>query len=144
MIQDLTKSALSFTWAVSLLTMKQAVGLMRPDQGGEDVFAPVAQAAADQLDDSMKNLYRSGDNIQRRGVDLAFSLINPGAWGNVGMRAGMNGPGDLGGMPPASSQFCHLLSFVNPLRWMNRLMSMQGARNCGPCGGGSAQNGQPL
>jgi len=142
MIQDLTKSALSFSWALSLLTMKQAVTFMRPDQRGDNVFAPLAQAAADQLDDSMKNLYHSGDNLQRRGVDLAFSLLDSSTWTNVGMRAGLNGPGGNVSMPPSSAQLWSLVSLANPLTWMNRIMSMQGMQNCGPYSGGTAQNGQ--
>lgn len=83
MIRDLAKSAVSFSWALSLLGMKQAVSLLKPVQKQEgNLLAPVIQVAVDQLDDSMKNIYRSGDNLQSRAVDLAFVLINPVNWIN--------------------------------------------------------------
>jgi hypothetical protein len=145
MLQDLTKSALSFSWAISLLTMKQAAGLMRPDQRGSNMFAPLAQAAADQLDDSMKNLYRSGDSVQRRGVDLAFSLLDPSLWTNAGTQAGMNVSGAANaGMPSSSAQLWNLMNLANPLTWMNRIMSMPGMQSCGPCRGDGTQRGSQL
>src|SRR5438270_12796297 len=54
-LRDLTKSALSFSWALSLLGAKQAVNLIQPRQrNGSNLFAPIAQVAADQLDESMR------------------------------------------------------------------------------------------
>ncbi len=83
MIRDFTKSAMSFTWALSLLGIKQAVDLVRPgQQRGGDLFAPMTQVAEDQLDDSMKGIYRSGNNLQARAVDMAFAWMNPGTWFN--------------------------------------------------------------
>lgn len=90
MIRDLTKSALSLSWACTLLGAKQAINLVQPGaQGRTNVFAPVAQAAADQLDNSMKGIYRSGDNLQSAMVEIAWSSLNPinwfkpGALGNI-------------------------------------------------------------
>lgn len=106
MIRDLTKSAMSFTWALSLLGIKQAVNLARPgQQRGGDLFAPMTQVAEDQLDDSMKGIYRSGNNLQARAVDMAFAWMNPGMWlnpnawlrpfaGGCGQQGGAAGPAD--------------------------------------------------
>jgi hypothetical protein len=81
MIRDFTKSAMSFSWALSLLGVKQAANLLRPaQQRGSDLLAPIIQVAVDQLDDSMKNIYRSGDSLQARAVDLVFVWINPMNW----------------------------------------------------------------
>src|SRR5258708_7088748 len=82
MVRELTKSALSFSWALSLLGIKQAINLGRPGQqaGSGDLFAPLTQAAVGQLDESMKNLHRSGDNLQSRVIDMAFVSINPSNW----------------------------------------------------------------
>src|SRR5215469_15878185 len=81
MVRELTKSAFSFSWALSLLTLKQAVNLLTPGkQNGGDLFAPITQVAVGQLDESMKGFYRSGDSFQTRIVDTTFSLINPDSW----------------------------------------------------------------
>jgi len=83
MIRDFTKSALSFSWALSLLGLKQAGNLFRPNQQrGGDLLAPMTQVAVNQLDDSMRGIYRSGDNLQARTVDLMFAAINPMNWLN--------------------------------------------------------------
>jgi hypothetical protein len=84
MIRDLTKSAVSFSWALSLLTLKQGVNLVTPgrQQSGGDLFAPMTQVAVGQLNESMKGFYRCGDSLQSRMVDMTFSLINPLNWFN--------------------------------------------------------------
>lgn len=82
MIRDFTKSAMSFSWALSLLGIKQAVDLFKPKQRSGNLLTPIIQVAVDQLDDSMKNIYRSGDSLQSRAVDLAFIWINPVNWIN--------------------------------------------------------------
>ena len=52
MIRDFTKSAMSFSWALSLLGMKQAVNLVRPGQQRDgNLLAPMTQVAVDQLDE---------------------------------------------------------------------------------------------
>src|SRR5690348_12325327 len=83
MIRDFTKSALGFSWALSLLGLKQAVNLLRPNQQQDgDLLAPMTQVAVNQLDDSMRGIYRSGDNLQARTVDLMFAALNPTNWLN--------------------------------------------------------------
>jgi hypothetical protein len=79
MIRELAKSTLSVSWALSLLGMKQVINLGGSGQQdqGRDLFAPVAQVLAGQLDDSLKEVFRTGDNLQSRMVDLAFYWMNP-------------------------------------------------------------------
>lgn len=107
MIRDFTKSALSFSWALTLLGLKQAGNLLRPNQQrGGDLLAPMAQVAVNQLDDSMRGIYRSGDNLQARTVDVMFAAMNPTNWlnpnawlrpftgqGNCGRADGQHGTG---------------------------------------------------
>ena len=114
MIRDFTKSALSFSWALTLLGLKQAGNLLRPNQQrGGDLLAPMAQVAVNQLDDSMRGIYRSGDNLQARTVDLMFAALNPTNWlnpnawlrpftgqGNCGRADGQHGTGSA---DPSSS-----------------------------------------
>jgi hypothetical protein len=83
MIRDFTKSALSFSWAMSLLGLKQTANLFRPgQQRGGNLLDPMTQIAVDQLDDSMKGIYRSGDNVQARAVDMMAVWLNPLSWLN--------------------------------------------------------------
>lgn len=98
MIRDFTKSALSFSWALSLIGLKQAGNLLRPNQqSGGDLLAPMTQVAVNQLDESMRGIYRSGDNLQARTVDLMFAAMNPVNWLNPNswMRP-FTGQGDCG------------------------------------------------
>lgn len=86
MVRDLTKSTISFSWALSLLGIKQVLNLFTPgqQQPNGDVLGPMTQVAVDQLDDSTKGIFRSGDNLQARAVDLAFASLNPINWINPG------------------------------------------------------------
>ena len=83
MIREFTKSALSFSWALSLVGIKQATSLVSSQKGG-DLITPLTQAAVEQLDETTRGFYRSGDQLQSRAVDMAFSWLNPGVWLNPG------------------------------------------------------------
>ena len=111
MDRDLTKSAISFSWALSLLGIKQALKLFRPgQQRNGDMLGPMAQAAVDQLDDSMKGIFRSGDNLQARAVDLAFASLNPINWINPGnwMRSiGNSGQQSATGTPGGQQSYAN-------------------------------------
>jgi hypothetical protein len=77
-MRELTKSAFSFSWALSLLGVDQAINLVRPGQKSKgNAFEPITQVAVNQLDESMRAMYRFGDNFQSRMCDLAFSWMNP-------------------------------------------------------------------
>jgi hypothetical protein len=99
-MRQLTKSALSLGWALSLLGAKQAYGVVSKgqfDQG--DILGPVTQAAVGQLDDFMKRIHRSAESMESRAVDMAFSLMNPARWlsgqaGNAGNAATESGQRD--------------------------------------------------
>ena len=84
MIREFTKSALSFSWALSLVGLKQSVNVVSPgsQQKGVDLLTPMTQAAVEQLDESTRGFYRSGENLQARAVDMAFACMNPGNWLN--------------------------------------------------------------
>lgn len=105
MIRDLTKSAVSFSWALSLLTLKQAVNMATPGkQGGGDLFAPMTQVAVGQLNESMKGFYRCGDSLQSRVVDMTFSMMNPMNWFNPNTWNVMRSMGSMGGCGPSAGQ----------------------------------------
>jgi hypothetical protein len=121
MIRELTKSALSFSWALSLLGIKQVVNLGRSGQNGGDPFGPVTQVAIGQLDESMKGIFRSGDNLQSRMVDMAFASLNPVNWLNPQNWANM---GNM--VNPANS--------MNPAAWMRSAANFAQGTAGGCCG----------
>lgn len=133
MIRDFTKSAMSFSWALSLLGLKQTANLLRPGQRGGDLLGPMTQVAVDQLDDSMKGIYRSGDSLQSRTVDMAFAMMNPVNWfnPNAWMRpftgsaqpasggagqSGMNGCTQ--GVMDSAAAMMNPANWFNPSTWM--------------------------
>jgi hypothetical protein len=126
MIRELTKSALSFSWAVSLLGVKQAANLTRPGQNGNgDLFAPMTQTAVGQLDESMKGIYRSGDNLGSRAIDLAFCWLNPLNWLNP-------------------SSWTNVSSWANPANWMRSAANFtSGNAGCGAQTAGGQQQQPP-
>jgi len=83
MVRDFTKSAISLSWALSLLGLRQTFNLFRPgQQRGNDMIAPITQSAVNQFDDSLRGIYRSGDSLQSGAVDMAFLWLNPVNWFN--------------------------------------------------------------
>jgi len=74
---------LSFSWALSLLGIKQAVSLVTPGSrgpGASNVLDPITESAVGQLDESMKGIFRSGDSMQSKMVDMMFGMFNPANW----------------------------------------------------------------
>jgi len=145
MIRDLTKSALSLSWALSLLGAEQTINAFRPGQQNQnDMFAPMAQAAASQLDESMKGLYRTGDTMQRGMVDMAFSLFNPAAWINSSTWTNMAGalnPSQWGSANGSTGR--GMASMMNLMNWINPDNFRRNMNNVDPFGGPSQQTAQP-
>jgi hypothetical protein len=115
-MRQLAKSALSLGWALSLLGAKQARCVMAGGKSSqEDLLGPVTQAAVGQMDESMKRIHRSAENVQSRIVEMAFSLLDPARWlnpqswsvwnsaANYGAAASGSDPGSATG---ADSQTC--------------------------------------
>jgi hypothetical protein len=91
-MRELTKSLLSFSWAISLLGMKQAGDLLSqaskssPGQTSTSVD-PVTVVAVSQLDGPFKGMFECGDNMQKGLVDMAFRTLNTDTlnFGNVNL-----------------------------------------------------------
>jgi hypothetical protein len=86
-MRDLTKSILSYTWALSVFGIQQAANIFRrgkrQDSRGMEGFDGVTAAIRDELDDTLKAAYRAGDNLQRGMVDLMFgglTALNMEQW----------------------------------------------------------------
>jgi len=108
-MRELSKSMLSSSWALSLLGIKQAVGMVMPGRGGQsahNILDPVTESTVGQLDESMKGIFRSGDKIQGKMVDMMFGMFDPG---NMNMMKWM---GDMG--RKAASGFTQATSAAPP------------------------------
>lgn len=90
-MRELTKSMLSFSWAMPLYGMKQVLNLSfpqdmsRPFDRATEGFEAVAGVARDQMGATIKGLFDAGDRIQRGMIDLMFSFVpadvfDPNAW----------------------------------------------------------------
>lgn len=94
-MQDLTKSVMSFSWAMSLFGAKQAANLLTPRDPGSmahsaaTAFDNVTQAAASELGESFGAAYKSGDQFQRGMVDMMFGSISQEAFDPTRMMKSM-------------------------------------------------------
>jgi hypothetical protein len=84
-MRELTKSMLSFSWAMPLYGMKQMLhvslpsDMSRPFGKATDGFEAVTQAMKQQLGPTMTGLFQAGDQVQRGLVDVMFSFLSPQA-----------------------------------------------------------------
>jgi hypothetical protein len=89
-MRDLTKSALSLPWAISMFGVQQATNLMAPPSqkvlaGAASAFDAVSDAAEQHLDGWMKQTYKVGTGMQDAVVDLMM-LRTPDVDSSVLMR----------------------------------------------------------
>lgn len=101
-MRELTKSMLSFSWAMPLYGMKQMLNLTfprdmsRPFGEATDGFNSVTGAMREQLGSTMRSMFDAGDQIQRSMVDVMFNLgfgaFDPNTW----TRSGRDGRGRSG------------------------------------------------
>ncbi len=103
-MRELTKSMLSFSWAMPLYGMKQMLNLTlprdmsRPFGEAADGFNSVTGSMREQLGSTMKSMFDAGDQIQRSMVDVMFNLgfgvFDPNAWmQRSGQGQGQGSPG---------------------------------------------------
>ena len=82
MIRDLTKSLLSFSWAMSLFGVEQLTNTFIPQKPSQPnhrvttAFNAVTQTTEEQLSGVLKGVFNAGDQLQRGMVDLAFSFLS--------------------------------------------------------------------
>jgi hypothetical protein len=82
MIRDLTKSMLSFSWAISLFGAEQLTNLVipqtpsQPNHRATTAFNAVTQATEEQLSSVFKGVFRAGDQLQRGMVDLMVGMLS--------------------------------------------------------------------
>lgn len=80
-MRDLTKSFMSFSWAMTLFGLDQLRHLVTDDDSGkrreritEDLDA-VTTAAKDRLSERNASMYDAGTTLQRDMVDLTFDIF---------------------------------------------------------------------
>jgi hypothetical protein len=75
-MRELTKSAISYAWAMSLFGAEQFANVLsarRSERTGE-AFYTVTQAATEELGDILWAAYQVGDQLQRSSVNLLFDF----------------------------------------------------------------------
>jgi hypothetical protein len=75
-MRDLTKSMLSFSWALPLFGMRQMANSLSPDRATQ-AFDAVTESARRQLGPMTDSTYRAGDSLQRAMVDMMFAFVDP-------------------------------------------------------------------
>ena len=80
--RDLFKSMFSFGWGQSLFGLKQLGGLLTPGSAAEG-FNEVAKATEAELDGSIRNFFRVGDQIQRQTIDAVSGSTSQARSGSV-------------------------------------------------------------
>lgn len=80
-MKELVKSAISFSWAISLAGVRGAGAMAAKDQR-ELFFKDTESMLNNAIDDTVKSLgrnlretYEFGDNIQRRMIDTGFGAL---------------------------------------------------------------------
>ena len=111
-MRELTKSALRFSWSMSLLGVKGMTDLLSfrkktTDNGGlQSVFDSATRCAVDKLGDTWRDLFRTSDQLQQGIVDAMFRVITLDGLGS-GRCGGAHRPGcgeaAAGSPPPGSS-----------------------------------------
>ena len=82
MIRDLTKSTLSFSWAMSLFGVEQMANMLMPQSPSQPThkataaFNTVTQATEEQLSGVIKGVFKTGDQLQRGMVDLMLGFLS--------------------------------------------------------------------
>jgi hypothetical protein len=89
-MRELTKSMLSYGWAMSVFGVQQTMDALAPNQGCNSVKAmqDVTNAAVSALNPCMKAAFTAGDNLQGGMVDMVFGMMGGGLDMNRWMRMG--------------------------------------------------------
>jgi hypothetical protein len=106
-MRDFTKSLTSYTWAMSVFGIQQMfslIGLGGNGQSGRatQAFTNVTEATSIQLGDTMRSVFRTGDNLQRAVVDLFLAPLNLG--NGCGAAGDRGGPGTGRGWADTAAQ----------------------------------------
>src|SRR5215467_4676884 len=82
MVRDLTKSMLSFSWAMSLFGVEQLVNTLTPQSPSQPThkvtaaFDAVTHVAEEQLSGVLRGTFKAGDQLQKGFIDVMFSFFS--------------------------------------------------------------------
>lgn len=74
-MRDLAKSVFSFSWAMSLFGVQQAMNMLSPSKAAR-AFDNVTGATREQFCDATKAAFRMGDNMQRGMLDMMCGVLS--------------------------------------------------------------------
>jgi hypothetical protein len=94
-MRTFAKSMMSYTWALSVFSVQQAINLLAPGQGCEQTakaktaFDNVTDATIGTFDQALKNVFAAGDKVQQQMVEVMFSGfvgggLDPSRWIRMG------------------------------------------------------------
>jgi len=77
-MEQLAKSALRFSWAMSLFGLKQMTEVLVPGRAGSvaQAFDPITKATTDTFGTPLRSTFQIGDAVQRGAVDLFFGVLS--------------------------------------------------------------------
>ena len=79
---ELTKSLMSYTWAMSVFGLQQLFNIVAPtnNNGGDasKAFNNITDATTQTFGKAMKQTFEAGDSVQREFVDLLFGGLASG------------------------------------------------------------------
>jgi len=85
-MRELAKSMMSYSWAMSVFGMQQAINLMTPSQGNGQcgkatgAFQNVTDATTKTFDNGMRQAFQTGDSVQAAMIDAMFGGFMAGGW----------------------------------------------------------------
>jgi len=106
-MRELTKSMVSYTWAMSVFGVQQSLNLLNPNgqSAGVQAMRNVAETTANTLGPTLKAVYQAGDNIQGGLVDLMFGgMMSGGLDPNRWMQSAADAMRQMGNMTGQSAQ----------------------------------------
>jgi len=91
-MREFTKSMTSFSWALSLFGLKQMANIFTPADRGQphpatEAFNEITRCAEEQLGQTLRSTFETGDRLQRGVVDMMFGAflwpLDPRVWGRM-------------------------------------------------------------
>src|SRR5262244_848627 len=81
-MREFTKSALSFSWAMSMFGAQQMLNIFRPAKAARS-FEQITSATEAELEQSLQRIFKTGDDLQKRMTDVLFGVLPSGQSGDV-------------------------------------------------------------
>jgi len=105
-MRDLTKSIITFSWAMSLFGVQQIANMFSPEKATESLNK-ITEATKKEFGKTTEASFRAGDDLQRGLVDVTFrvfspQILNPNHWIKMTSDAAQQTMGVLGQVIPGA------------------------------------------